>query len=134
MVCAVRVVGSERPLPHRHIVGAEVVSKSPAEVALALHIRSVGLPTPEHQYQFALPRKWAADFAWPAHRLLVEVEGFGHHKLNRYFGDIEKYNEMTMRGWYLLRFTTKMVDDGEAYQTLERYFGVDGQSEEVGDG
>jgi len=101
------------------------VSKSEAEETLALHIRARGLPQPERQYKFAAPdRKWAADFAWPDHRLCVEVEGFGHHKLNRYFGDVEKYNEMTQRGWWLLRVTSAMVKDGRAYQTLERFFGM----------
>ncbi len=34
-----------------------------------------GRPDPETQHHFAKPRMWRFDFAWPAHRVAVEMEG-----------------------------------------------------------
>lgn len=95
------------------------MSKSEAEETLAFQIDALGLPKPERQHKFMATRKFTADFAWPTDMLMVEVEGFGHHKLNRYFGDIEKYNYAEMLGWTLLRFTPKQVDSGVALSAIE---------------
>jgi hypothetical protein len=39
-----------------------------------------------------------------------------------FIGDLEKYNELTLAGWSLLRFTPKQVKDGTAIQTIHRWF------------
>lgn len=38
-------------------------------------IEHAGLPEPEREHRFSPCRRWRFDFAWPAHRLAVEVEG-----------------------------------------------------------
>ena len=46
-----------------------------AETLLLAQIQQAGLPEPERQFPYAKPRRLKADFAWPAHTLLVEVTG-----------------------------------------------------------
>ena len=104
-----------------------VKAASPGEATLALHIRALGLPEPETEYRFHPVRRWRFDFCWPAYRLAVEVEGGtwarGRHSRGAGFErDCEKYNEATIRAWRVLRFTTGMVEDGRAVETLERFF------------
>jgi hypothetical protein len=74
-------------------------------------------------------RMWRFDFAWPAHMLAVEVDGGtwagGRHTRGAGFErDCEKVNEAVLRGWRVLRFTTKQVDSGEALAWIERALGV----------
>jgi hypothetical protein len=38
-------------------------------------LRAVGLPVPIREHRFAPPRRWRFDYAWPAHRLALEIEG-----------------------------------------------------------
>ncbi len=53
------------------------------ELLLLQQMRAERLPVPEREHQFALPRKWAFDFAWPDaissygehYKIAVEVEG-----------------------------------------------------------
>lgn len=66
------------------------------------------LPTPE--YRFAPPRRWRFDFAWPDHKVALEVEGGvwteGRHTRGAGFlGDMEKYNEAACLGWRIVRVT-----------------------------
>lgn len=108
----------------------------------------MGLPDPELEYMFAndakcfegLPirktktgwkkdkgRKWRIDVAFPAARLAVEIEGGvftgGRHTRGAGFmDDMEKYNELSMMRWHLLRFTPKEVSGGRAANEIERWF------------
>jgi len=79
----------------------------------------------ERQFRFHPTRRWRFDFAWPARKVAVEVEGgvsyakvfspkgapiIGHHiHPAGYENDCEKYNEATLLGWRLIRVTPKMV-------------------------
>jgi very-short-patch-repair endonuclease len=88
-------------------------------------IRAAGLPAPIREHRFAPPRRWRFDYAWPAHRLALEVEGGtwagGRHVRGRgYEADCEKYSEAALRGWRVLRVTTNMLNDGRALAMLER--------------
>jgi len=95
--------------------------------SLAVVIQAVGLPPPVREHRFAPPRRWRFDYAWPGHRLALEVEGGvwtgGRHVRGRgYERDCEKYNEAALRGWCVLRVTSDMLRDGRALQLLERVF------------
>lgn len=84
---------------------------------------------------------WSADFAIPDRMLLLEVEGgtwmqakvqpdgtviTGHHSHPvGYEKDCEKYNAAAILGWRVLRFTTQMVNDRRALQTIQRALGLD---------
>ncbi|HLB76050.1 MAG TPA: hypothetical protein VJO72_03365 [Candidatus Dormibacteraeota bacterium] len=98
---------------------------SSLEEALLLQITAAGLPRPEREYQFAKPRRWQFDFAFPARKVAVEVEGGvwigGRHTRGRgYESDCEKYNEASLAGWRVLRFTPAMIRSGAALATVER--------------
>lgn len=86
----------------------------------------LGYPAPVREFQFAPPRKWRIDFAWPEDKLAVEVEGGlyiqGRHvRIRGYIGDLEKYNEIEMRGYTLLRFLPQQLMK-EGIILLERFF------------
>lgn len=91
---------------------------SPGEEAFALHCRVEKLD-PQREYRFHPERKWRFDFAFLPQRLAVEIEGgtwkSGRHQTGTGFAqDCEKYNAAAMGGWRVLRYTTAMVNSGEA--------------------
>lgn len=97
-----------------------------SETLLMYQAKALSLPTPEREYRFHHSRKWRADFAWPAHSLLVEVEGGswirGRHQRPKGFeNDCRKYNAAACCGFTVLRFTTDMVKSGEAINVIESY-------------
>lgn len=101
--------------------GNKVANCECLERKFLAQVKTAGLPIPERQFLFARPRRFAADFAWPDLRLLVEVEGgggHGAHQRGRYESDCRKYNLATILGWKLIRFSTRMIRDGEAVNTL----------------
>ena len=81
-------------------------------------IKQHGLPPPTNEHPFHPSRGWRFDFAWPAFRVALEVEGgiFGgtdpktgrkfkgaHSSVGGILRDIEKYNEGVAHGWRILR-------------------------------
>lgn len=104
---------------------------SKAEDALDFTLKVAGLPTPERQWRFKGPtgkRRWLVDFCWPERRVCVELEG-GVWKQGRhlqptgFLKDIEKYNELALAGYCLVRVTPEMVRDGTALGYIERALG-----------
>ena len=65
------------------------------------------------EYRFHATRRWQFDFAWPQHRLAVEIDGGqylkngGRHNQDN---DREKINEAIACGWSVLRFSTQQVE------------------------
>jgi very-short-patch-repair endonuclease len=82
--------------------------------------------TPE--WRFHPIRRWRFDFVLGKEpesvRLAVEVEGGaytgGHKRGAAADTDCEKFNEATLRGWRVLRFTPAMVADGRAWPVILR--------------
>lgn len=102
--------------------------------------RGVGLPVPDHNFRFCPGRRWMIDYAFPAARLAVEIEGGqycravrchvcgsevcqktangklvplkigGRHNRGGFAGDMEKYNALTESGWMLLRYQPNHID------------------------
>lgn len=79
------------------------------------------------EHRFHMERQWRVDLAHPAHRVAVEVEGFGprgtpgrHQRPEGFDKDCEKYAELAIAGWRLIRVTTKQVKDGRALSWIER--------------
>lgn len=73
-----------------------------------------GYPAPVTEYRFDAERHWRFDFAWPARKVAVEIEGAtwtrGRHTRGAGFEkDAEKYNAATLLGWRVLRFTGDML-------------------------
>jgi very-short-patch-repair endonuclease len=96
---------------------------SPGEELFAIHLKSYGISF-VREYVFSESRRWRFDFAWPTWKLAVEVEGgtkFGksrHSRGSGFVNDCRKYNAAALDGWRVLRFTTEMVESGEAIDTI----------------
>jgi len=93
------------------------------ESVLLADIAAAGLPTPEREYRFHNERLWRFDFAYPLQFLAIEVEGGTWQKSRHTSGegfqkDCEKYNTAALMGWTVLRFTTTMINSGEAIKTI----------------
>jgi very-short-patch-repair endonuclease len=98
---------------------------SAGEELLALHIRAVGLPAPVREYRFDEKRRWRLDFAWPAQRVAVEVEGVTasggrHQRISGFRADTKKYNALVLRGWRLLRYLPSDVKAGTAVEEIKQ--------------
>ena len=95
------------------------------EETLLYQLKALGLSTPERNYVFHPDRKWRFDFCWPDLMLAAEVDGGtwsgGRHIRGKgYEGDCRKCNEAALLGWRVFRFTAGMVNNGEAFETLEK--------------
>jgi hypothetical protein len=100
---------------------------------------AAGLPAPVAEYRFAPPRRYKFDFAWPAERLALEVEGgiygigppdpftgrrrvAGHTSIDRLKRDMAKYNLAAVLGYRLLRCTAEEFTRGDAVGLVGRAF------------
>jgi hypothetical protein len=88
-----------------------VGAASPPETDLRLSILRAGLPEPDLDYDvIGLRGEFIGytEFAYPAHRLLLEYEG-DHHRTDRaqWNRDIEKHARATAAGWTVLRLTSR---------------------------
>ena len=69
-------------------------------------------------------RKFRADFAWPAPRLLLEVQGgvfsgkSGHSGIAGILRDCDRANAAAVAGWRVLRVTAAHLRSGEALRVL----------------
>ena len=77
------------------------------------------VPTYQREHRFHPMRRWRFDFAWPDHKLAVEVEGGAwtggrHTRGSGFVADCNKYNAATVLGWRVLRVTTSHLRDEQA--------------------
>ena len=95
------------------------------------------------EYRFHAERRWRLDLAFPERKLAVEVEGFAaggtagrHQRAAGFAADCEKYSELAIAGWRLIRVTGKQVKSGAALAWIERALGkrLTEESHENGDG
>jgi len=90
-------------------------------------LRALDIPEPVPEYRFHPDRRWRLDYAWPDHKLAVEIEGGAwiqgrHTRGSGFLNDISKYNELTLAGWRLLRFTPAQLRDGSAILVIAKWF------------
>lgn len=103
---------------------AAKAKRTALEDLLAAQMHGAGLRF-QREHRFSTARRWRLDFAFPAQRLGIEVEGGtwsrGRHVTGAGFeADCEKYNALAAEyGWRLLRFTATMVKSGEALRTVK---------------
>jgi very-short-patch-repair endonuclease len=102
-----------------------MVAKSNLEETLLLLIRAEGLPEPEREWRFHPTRKWRLDFAYPEKRIGIEVQGGtyirgAHSRGTGLERDYEKYNQAQVLGWDVYQFSRKMIESGEAIETIKR--------------
>ena len=101
------------------------MSESRHELAFALQIRALQLPSPEREYRFHPSEMWRFDFAWPAFRVAVEIDG-GIHTQGRHVrgagftADCHKLNCAALLDWTVIRLTPDMVRNGEGIAYLEQ--------------
>lgn len=99
------------------------------EEALARQLLLCGIRGFQREYRFAPPRKWRFDFAWPDDLLAVECEGAiwtqgRHTRGSGYSADLEKYNQATLQGWRVLRYSLDMIESGQALREIETALGL----------
>lgn len=94
------------------------------------------LPLPTREFRFHKTRLWRFDFCWeaPLLKIALEVEGGvyiqgRHQRTGGFIGDIEKYNQATIYGYRLLRFTPKQIESLEALDTIKELFATLGYKE-----
>lgn len=97
-----------------------------AEDSLANDLTLAGgvLATFVRQHPYAPPRKLAADFAWPEHMLIVEVQGGvftgqAHGSVGGILADNARLNTATLHGWRVLRFIPDDTDVDHIAETLD---------------
>ena len=92
-------------------------AKSEPEERFLLAWRALDGPPPEREYKFALPRQYRFDFAWPAAKIAVEIDGGIHEGAGRgrhmrqggYEKDAEKMAYAALMGWRVVRCTPSMI-------------------------
>ena len=90
---------------------------SAAERLMITILRRAGLHGWVHGHPFG---RWAIDFAWPAAKLAVEVDGWAWHMdVERFRADRHKGNALVRAGWDLLRFTWHDLNNRPAYMLDE---------------
>lgn len=97
---------------------------------LFVQIRAMKLPIPEAEYRFHDQRKWRADMAWPAQRIILEVDGAtwsgGRHVTGQgYERDAEKLNTAATLGYRVLRVTPKHIRSGQAIAWIKEMFATE---------
>lgn len=73
-------------------------------------------PTPVAEYRFHPTRKWRFDFAWPEHKVAVELHGGAfvqgaHVRGQHQASDFDKLNQAMLLGWKVLQFNTLHCKD-----------------------
>lgn len=68
------------------------------------------------EHRVCLKRRWRFDYAHPALKIAIEIEGGiysgGRHTRGKGFiNDMEKYNVAIIDGWKLLRYTPQQIPD-----------------------
>ena len=92
-----------------------------------LHL--AGLPQPQAEYIFALPRRWRFD--WVIHpetfKIAIEYQGGnytgavgGHKTIKGLRNDYAKFTEAALGGWMLILIDSESVRDGRALAWVER--------------
>ena len=119
------------------------MSKSDLEEKFLYYWRILApdLPEPEREYRFHAVRRFRWDFAWPAQKVAVEIQGGtwmrtktgrsgGHAHPSRIEKDVEKYNLGQQEGWSVYLVTGKMLDRAPT-STIEQVAAAVGGAEET---
>lgn len=89
-----------------------------------------GLPQPEREFKYCEFRLWRADFAWPEHHLILEVnggywKGGGHSTGVGVRNDFDKYNYATLCGWRLLFVMPEQLVKAKTVKLVSHALGIE---------
>jgi hypothetical protein len=107
----------DRAAEHAHILGLVIpdgapepgFTRSEGERRLKALVNAAGLPPPVTNARVA---GWEVDAFWPAHRLIVEVDGFAYHGTRQAFErDRRKDMALTAAGYRVIRITWRRLRD-----------------------
>jgi very-short-patch-repair endonuclease len=92
-------------------------------VPFPLLCRAAGLPELVPEFRFHPIRRWRIDFAFPAQKVGLEVDGgiwtAGRHTRGAGWSkDTEKLNTLAAMGWRMLRCTPTQLADGSILPLL----------------
>lgn len=101
----------------------EAPKRRKVDVCAMSFFERCGLPAPMAEYRFHPERRWRFDYAWPAQRVALEVEGGvwtgGRHTRGAGFlGDMEKYNAAALLGWRVLRVTPSKLCSAKTIEMI----------------
>jgi len=85
---------------------------SEIEALFALQWRALKLPPAYRDFRPLEGRKLELDFAWPAIRFAVEIDGAVHRITERFHADCEKHALCALAGWQVLRLTGRHIRAG----------------------
>lgn len=76
------------------------------------------------EYKFHPVRKWRFDYALPAYKIALEVEGGvwiqgRHTRPKGFLGDVEKYNTAALLGWRVFRCTPSTLMTSKTLKLLK---------------
>lgn len=105
--------------------GSAIPNVNKGEELFAFQVSAVQLPPPNRNYVFHATRKWQIDFAWPAVKIGVEIQGGiymagGAHALPTHIErDLRKHNALLDAGWQVWHWMPQDITSGEALQHIE---------------
>lgn len=102
---------------------------SAGEAKFARDLKAYGINM-QAEVRFHPTRKWRFDFADGATGIAVEIEGGSwsggrHTRGSGFRDDCEKYNAASEYGWRVFRYTTDMVNSGEAIDQIRRVLDIE---------
>ena len=111
-------IGRIRPLVEQRLEWASLATESALEDRFVSLVRRSGAPVPTAQFEVrdGLGRfVCRADFAYPDHRILIELDSERYHLDRETFQrDREKQNTAQQLGWTVYRFTWQQLSDDPA--------------------
>ncbi len=100
---------------------------------MCMFCKALEMQEPIPEFRFHNTRHWRLDFAYPEHKLAIEIEGGvwskgRHTRGSGFIADMEKYNELAVMGWRLLRFTPQDLNKSKTYETIKQCLNDDRKS------
>lgn len=88
-------------------------------------LQARGLPCPTAEHEFHDSRKWRLDYCWPEEGVALEVEGGAwtrgrHTRGQGFINDCEKYNEVALHGFVLIRVVPDDLLTEDTLDLIER--------------
>ena len=92
---------------------------------LELFLYANGFVSVDNEYKYHPTRKWRFDYCIPGLEIAIEYEGLmgaksRHTTIRGFTNDCEKYNEATILGWKVIRVTVISIENGQAFDQIER--------------